>query len=598
MLAQRRVAAMALAILICALVAHGAAPPSLGDAAPFVILGGTSVINSGTSRINGLAGASPGRTVSGLTSSMFVAGWIASASESARARVDADRAADALDRSGCTGTTLTEPPGGRTLGPGVWCIDAAAVALEGTLILDAAGDRDAVWIFRITGALVTAPASRVLVVNGGCDGNVFWRTASATLGADSVFVGNLFASTDITLQRGARMSGRALAHGAVSLDSSTVSLCCEPITLAPATLPVAVVSTEYRQQLKATGGFQSYSFEGAAPAGLSVSGDGVLSGRPASAGRFTFIVTATDEKGCVGAALYVLDVTCPIVILPDVLPPANACDYGRIISPFARYTQQFRPDGDAPPFTCRARGPLTGDVQLPECVLSVIPAEPGEFPIEIIATDALGRSCSRTYILDVACPAIVPGDLPNGTVGEKYDAIPTVAECPGLFAFTYTGTPPPAIPTKPGRYRFEVTATAANGCRGTRAYAVAIDCPTFDFSPDDLPPADVGVAYSVTLSATGAIGSHVFAVLPPSRLPAGLMLVDGAFRGAPTELGTFVFVVKATDTISGCEDTIRYRLLVRSAPMTSTPPVIPALSPWAFVAAMFAMAIVAMRRIR
>ena len=91
---------------------------------------------------------------------------------------------------------------------------------------------------------------------------------------------------------------------------------CAAIALSPATLPAGTVGTAYSQSLSATGGTGPYGFtntSGTLPAGLSLSGGGVLSGSPSASGTNTFTVTATDVIGCAGASNYTL------VVVPNLV---------------------------------------------------------------------------------------------------------------------------------------------------------------------------------------------------------------------------------------------------------------------------------------
>ena len=119
--------------------------------------------------------------------------------------------------------------GGKTLTPGVYCADA--FHLSGRLILDAGGDPGAVWIFRAElSTLITSTGDGGVATVEFLDGigsscNVWWKVASsATLDPDSVFIGNILASTSITLKTRASLNGRALAQtGAVTLDNNRIT---------------------------------------------------------------------------------------------------------------------------------------------------------------------------------------------------------------------------------------------------------------------------------------------------------------------------------------------------------------------------------------
>ena len=288
--------------------------PRLGDAASFVVLGKGSLTNSGATQITGNAGVSPGNAITGLSSSNFLLGEVRRDDALARAaRGDSNRIDDELAGKPCNVTLTDAELGGKRLTHGVYCFPSADVALSGTLILDAEGDRDAVWIFRIDGTLTTAPGVSVLVVGNGYDGNAFWRTGGmATIGARTSFIGNLFAAGNIVFQDRASLSGRALSrNGSVSLTANRLSLCCAPITVAPASVPNGIPGTPYRQTFTANGGIAPYTFvitSGSLPFGLTLDPDGVLLGTPEQTGTFTFTVTATDQVGCSGSEAYTIEI--------------------------------------------------------------------------------------------------------------------------------------------------------------------------------------------------------------------------------------------------------------------------------------------------
>jgi hypothetical protein len=298
-------------------LALGQSAPPLGAAASFVALGNSSVTNTGNSRITGNVGVSPGDVATGFSSAVFRVGNVRRDDALARqARNDSDHAAETLAAQPCTNTLQVADLGGKTLLPGVHCFALPDVALHGTLILDAAGNRDAVWILRIDGTLTAESDASVLVVGNGYDGNVFWSTGGATtLGARTAFVGNVFAAS-VTLEDGASISGRLFARpGAVALHANKVSLCCSPFLLAPASLPDGVLGLPYRQTVTASGGRPPYTFtrsSGSLPAGLSLAPAGTIEGTPQTAGAFALTITATDSLGCSSSIAYNLRSACGV----------------------------------------------------------------------------------------------------------------------------------------------------------------------------------------------------------------------------------------------------------------------------------------------
>jgi hypothetical protein len=122
--------------------------------------------------------------------------------------------------------------GGKTLTPGVYCFDSSA-QLTGTLILDAQGSCDSLFVFQTGSTLTTSVASEIIVINNPCaancrgGANVFFQVgSSATIGTGSQFVGNIVANTSATLNFGASLAGSVFGIiGAVTLDTNNISAC-------------------------------------------------------------------------------------------------------------------------------------------------------------------------------------------------------------------------------------------------------------------------------------------------------------------------------------------------------------------------------------
>jgi hypothetical protein len=182
------------------------------------------VTNTGPTVINGDLGVYPGLAVTGFPPGI-VNGTIHVANAFAdNAQNDVTTAYIALDQP-CDSNLTGQDLGGLTLTPGVYCFDSSA-QLTGTLTLDAQGDENAVFIFRMVSSLTTASNSSVNIINGNNLCNLFWQVgSSATLGTTTAFKGNILAHTSITLNTGATINGRALAqNGAVTLDSNTITI--------------------------------------------------------------------------------------------------------------------------------------------------------------------------------------------------------------------------------------------------------------------------------------------------------------------------------------------------------------------------------------
>ncbi len=240
-LAGSRGAVAALSLLGAALTSpsHAQAPP-LGTAASFGVLAGSTVTNTGSSVINGNVGVSPGSAVTGFPPGTVVNGTIHAADAVAlQAQLDDVAAYNNLASRPVTVNLTGQDLGGKTLIAGVYGFNSSA-QLTGTLTLNGQGNPNSVFIFEIGSTLTTASASRILLTNGAQGSNVFFRVgSSATLGAGTLFTGDILALTSISLNNAATIKcGDALAqNGAVTLINNQITICTPSAVSASSALP-------------------------------------------------------------------------------------------------------------------------------------------------------------------------------------------------------------------------------------------------------------------------------------------------------------------------------------------------------------------------
>jgi len=204
--------------------ASAATAPSLGTAASFAVLGGSTVTNTGPTVVTGDLGVSPGSAITGFPPGIVNGTSHAADAVALQAQSDLTTAYNNLAGQPCTADLTGQNLGGMTLTSGVYCFTSSA-QLTGILTLNGQGNANAVFIFKIGSTLTTASSSSVVLINSASHCNVFWQVgSSATLGTGSQFRGNILALTSITVTTGVSVSGRALArNGAVTLDSNTIS---------------------------------------------------------------------------------------------------------------------------------------------------------------------------------------------------------------------------------------------------------------------------------------------------------------------------------------------------------------------------------------
>jgi len=213
------------------------APPSgpagidLGSAGNFAVLAGAGISNTGvTTMINGDVGSFPTATINGLLAGN-VNGILYTTADPivGLAKTDLTTAFNDAQSRSLDAISLPGQIGGLTLAPGLY-VNSTTSGISGTgpqgiLTLDAGGNPNAVWIFKMGSTFITDAGTGVVLAGGALASNIYWSVGtSATLGTNSIFYGNILADQAITLTTGATLYGRALTRiAAVTLDSNTVT---------------------------------------------------------------------------------------------------------------------------------------------------------------------------------------------------------------------------------------------------------------------------------------------------------------------------------------------------------------------------------------
>lgn len=341
------------------------------------------------------------------------------------------------------------------------------------------------------------------------------------------------------------------------------------IVVGPASLPNPTVGTAYSQTLSASGGTAPHTFfvtSGALPAGLTLTGSGVLSGTPTSAGSFSFTVTAADANSHQGSRAYTVTSGGPSqVITPSTLPTGSAGS--------AYPSTQFSTTGGTSPHSYAVTGGMlpSGLTLSASGALTGTPSQAGQFSFTVASTDSSTGSGApfpvhRSYTVTIAAPAITvaPATLPNPTVAKAYDTTLLSSGGTAPYTFAVTGGALPrglalssagelsGTSTAGGTFVFTVTSTDAGGFTGARAYAVTVGTPTLTLDPSTVPAATAEADYSARLTAAGGTAPYSFAV-SAGVLPSGLRLdtTSGRISGTPTVAGSFTFSVTATDSSTG-----------------------------------------------
>lgn len=211
----------------------------LKTAARFGILSGVAITSTGYSTINNFdVGIYPGvrSSVIGFPPAVILNGAVYAFDDVANPETSAyliQAKQDLADAYTFAEAAISPTPviiagdqGGKILTAGIYKSTSSMLIQSGNLTLDAQGDSTAVWIFQVGSALTTIAGTggNVILAGGAQAKNIFWQiTSSATLGANTIFYGNILALTSITLDSGATVTGRVLArNAAVTLTSTNI----------------------------------------------------------------------------------------------------------------------------------------------------------------------------------------------------------------------------------------------------------------------------------------------------------------------------------------------------------------------------------------
>ena len=194
-----------------------------GTVADFMLFTGSGAIaNTNTSKITGNIGSNSG-AITGFGAPSEVNGVIEN-SNAVTSQAYEDLKVAGAQLLGLE-VTKTHSDGvfgnGEIVFPGVHSIGAAA-SIAGTLTLDAQGDPNAMFIFKIGGALSSVAGAKVLLANQASAANVYWiATGAVSFGVNTTMIGTAIAFPGaVSLGAGGSITGSLYAtEGDISTDS-------------------------------------------------------------------------------------------------------------------------------------------------------------------------------------------------------------------------------------------------------------------------------------------------------------------------------------------------------------------------------------------
>lgn len=211
--------------------------PNLGTAASFVLFTADGAFtNTGESNVTGDIGTNLG-LFTGFPPGLVNGQIYVVDSTSLQAAADVITAYDFLVGIACDTTIGITLGNNQILTPNIYCMGGAANILNDTLFLDAQGNANALFIFKIDGALSTSKFSNVILINSASFENVYWQINGAVeIGDSSVFRGTVLANGAINLLLNSSLEGRGLSRaGAINTYTINATLS------SPSTLPIGLL---------------------------------------------------------------------------------------------------------------------------------------------------------------------------------------------------------------------------------------------------------------------------------------------------------------------------------------------------------------------
>ncbi len=182
------------------------------SASNLAVFGGNSVSDNG-SEIRGVVGSTG--DVTGVSANAMDSG------DQAAARRDLSDVFAIVDQLPCT--QVSGDLSGQTFAPGVYCVGSATLA--GRMTVDAGGDENARFVFRVDGTFRAEDAAGVIGQNGARATNVYiFARQSATIGANATIASSVISREDVTVGNGSTVSGKVIGvNGDVVTNANIVA---------------------------------------------------------------------------------------------------------------------------------------------------------------------------------------------------------------------------------------------------------------------------------------------------------------------------------------------------------------------------------------
>lgn len=452
---------------------------------------------------------------------------------------------------------------------------ASANVTDEALIGSLAGRQMVLWV--LNAPTVAAATQQAIVywsvgdLSAHPDGELDKPGNSWRFPAESLLPGQTVIDlTDLTVGRGILGSGARVVVGTYPCGaSSALGMAGSPNfglaeleqpldVVTPAQLAGGTVGAGYSQSLAAVEGRPGYTWTltgGNLPSGLSMNAQGLISGVPSFAGRYNFMVTATDAASSSVSKNFTLVIaSVPLQIATSARLP----DAGRN----AAYAQQIIAQGGTAPYSWElVAGSLPGGISLDPVAGNLLgtAAVAGQSNFDLKCTDAGGLSVTTSFSLTVrAVEVLTLATLDAAVLNRGYTQLFEArgGKGPYLWSLASGALPPGAqlnaqgqlsfLPRSLTTHTFGLRVEDSLGNQATREFTLPVfgSMPRPVIDPPQLAPLMVGEMVQLRLTATNR--PTRFAV---TGLPAGLSLnaATGVISGRPRASGSFPLRITATN---------------------------------------------------
>lgn len=304
----------------------------------------------------------------------------------------------------------------------------------------------------VADGVVGANYNQTVAVTGGTGARVFAVSAGALPAGLTLAAATGAISGTAAGPAGTANFSITVTDSATPAQTDTQALTLrinDPLVITTATLPGTTIGAAYNQTLASTGGTAPYSYAvsaGMLPAGLSLSGDGSITGTAtAAATNQSFTLRSTDNSSPPQSVTRAYAIPVTLEITTVSLPQAVAGQF---------YSATLQAQGGQPPYTTwtRTAGSMPAGISDPMAggVVSGTPSPVctgtmSTFSVQLADSAVPPATDTQANISLLVSPAgltIVNVGLPSGRVGSPYLATVQAAGGTPPYTFTTIGTLP------------------------------------------------------------------------------------------------------------------------------------------------------------